>query len=187
MALIAKGLRFPDFKLGALKTAPIQNLEFKASNGDENFFLDVNKILLGMNKFPKIAENEVSNTAQLSDASIKKIIKHQLNQRGISLENYGKPKINTLPSSNDIELFYPRIIDNKEVWKADQKAQEGLELVFNTHTKSIESFYNLNLGSYQQSNYPLEKTANDILKSLEKHGNIDVSKKGGEYSIPMQK
>lgn len=187
MALLAKGLRFPDFKGSKLKNTLIQNLEFKAPKGDENFFLDLNKALLRMDKGSKIYENERSDFETPSDASIKREVKQQLSQRGISLSNYGEPRITKIPYSSDIELFYPRILDGKEVWSASYKDQEGLELIFNPQTKSIESFYNLNLQSYEVSEYPLNKTTEELLLALEQHGNIDHSKKGEKNSLPMKK
>ncbi len=187
MALLAKGLRFPDFKSSKLKKASIQNLEFKAPGGDESFFLDINKALLRMSKFPKIYENQVSGFEIPSDASIKREVKQQLSQRGISLANYGDPSITPLPYSSDIQLFYPRMLDGKEVWNADHKNQEGLELLFNPQTKSIESFYNLNLQSYEVSQYPLSKTSDELLLALEQHGNIDTTKKGEKSSLSMEK
>ena len=177
MAPLAKGLRFPNFKSSKLKSAAIQNLEFKAPEGDESFFLDINKTQLRMSKLPKIYENQVSGVEIPSDASIKREVRQQLSQRGISLANYGEPNITALPYSSDIQLFYPRMLDGKEVWNADHKSQEGLELLFNPQTKSIESFYNLNLQSYKVSQYPLSKTSDELLLALEQHGNIDITKK----------
>lgn len=187
IALLAKGLRFPDFKSSKLKNVSIQNLEFKASKGDENFFLDINEALLRMSKFPKIYENELSNFPTPSDANIKRAVKQQLSQRGISLSNYGEPNITKIPYSSDIELFYPRILDGKEVWNANNRSQEGFELIFSPQTKNIESFYNLNLQSYEVSQYPLSKSLDELLLALEQHGNIDTTKKGEKNSLPMRK
>lgn len=86
-----------------------------------------------------------------------------------------------------VELFYPRVIDGKEVWNPHTQTQEGMFVSFDLVRQEISALYGFQFQSYELSKYPAVNTLASLLDSVAALGNIDTSKKGEKGSIEMKK
>lgn len=179
---LIKYLRLPDTKTKWFKAWKVENILFETA--DQKYYVSIDLNHKKIEIFNAI-EEYIEQEEEFSEKEIKKIIKSELSKLGLSLKYYWDPTI-TEESSSEITFFYPRIIDDKELWNSNKK-QEWFSATFDKEQWILLNILNYDVQSYQLSEYQLQKTKKDILETLWNEWNIDTTKKGQEWSIPMIK
>jgi hypothetical protein len=179
---LIKYLRLPEIKTKAFDSWKVENILFKTATWKYYISIDFNH-----NKIEIFNANEeyVEQEKEFTDKEIIKYIKTELTNLGLTLKHYWDP-ILTENSASEVTVFYPRIIEDKEIWSSDKK-QEWLNVTFDRNQWIITDVYNYDVQSYELSKYQLQKTKKQILETLSKEWNIDTTKKWQEWSIPMKK
>ena len=178
---LIKYLRLPEIKTKSFEAWKVENVLFKTANWKYYISIDLNhKKIEIFNANKKYIEQD----KEFSEKEIKKYIKSELTNLGLNLKYYWDPII-TQDQASEMTLFYPRIINDKEIW--NEEKQEWFTATFDKNQWIITDIYNYDVQSYELSKYQLQKTKKQILETLGKEWNIDTTKKGQEWSIPMEK
>lgn len=179
---LIKYLRLPDIKTKAFDSWKIENILFKTATWKYYISIDLNHKKI---EIFNTNEEYIEQGKEFSEKEIKKYIKSELSNLWLSLKYYWDPIIKQ-DLASEATLFYPRIIDEKEIWNWDRQ-QEWFTVIFDKNQWLITNIYNYDVNSYELSEYKLQKTKKQILETLGKEWNIDTTKKGQEWSIPMEK
>ena len=186
---ITKALHIPNVSLNKLAKSQVNAIQFTDNNKEYEFSLDLKndtfwaEFIQNENTPDKIIKSE-----SLSEREIKKQIKKQLSSFWLSLEYYWDPRFEkNEDESQKVDLFYPKIIDKKEVWNLETQQQEEMHITFDIASKKILSLYNFKFQSYDLSEYPISREKTQLLAEIETLGNIDTSKQGKKTAIPMKK
>jgi len=179
---ILKDLRLPEIKTNGIKWSTLNSLSFTSPS--KNYIIDIdiegNTLYLLNND-----GNKESSSNALSQKDIKKIIKSELTKLGLPLTYYWEPVFeNNL--SGYIDVFYPKKIIGFEVRNSENE-QEGMYIRFDLEKSNILTLSNYSTQAYQLSKYPFKKSVDELLKILQRHWNIDITKKGTENSLSMKK
>jgi hypothetical protein len=179
---LIKYLRLPEIKTKWFKAWIVENILFETA--DQKYYISID---LDHKKIELFNANKeyIEQEKEFSEKEIKKIIKSELTKLWLTLKYYWEPTISEETASK-ITFFYPRIIEDKEIWNADKK-QEWFSATFDKEQWIIVNIYNYDVQSYQLSEYQLQKTKKQILEKLANEWNIDTTKKWQEWSIPMLK
>lgn len=100
-----------------------------------------------------------------SESVIKKKIRNQILDLGLSLEQYGQIRIEKQINNKVIVAFIPRLFNGKLIY--DEKGQmEGLDIRYHLNSEQIISLDNYSFSSWEVSKYPVLKQENLIKKSI---------------------
>ena len=100
-----------------------------------------------------------------SESVIKKKIRNQILDLGLSLEQYGQIKIEKQINNELIVAFIPRLFNGKLIY--DEKGQmEGLDIRYHLNSEQIVSLDNYSFSSWEVSKYPLLNQENLIKKAI---------------------
>ena len=179
---LIKYLRLPEIKTKAFDSWKIENILFKTATWKYYISIDLNHKKI---EIFNTNEEYIEQGKEFSEKEIKKYIKSELSNLWLSLKYYWDPIIKQ-DLASEATLFYPRIIDEKEIWNWDRQ-QEWFTVIFDKNQWLITNIYDYDVNSYELSEYKLQKTKKQILETLGKEWNIDTTKKGQEWSIPMEK
>lgn len=119
----------------------------------------------------------------LPDDQLISIANSFISERGISLENYGQPQVDSrwrvyyeqaenekgfyIPES--VGVVYPLNVSGQEVYDTSGNVF-GLTVSVDVYNEKVSSLWNLNSQKYQSSSYPAETSFNEILKIAERGG-----------------
>ena len=179
---LIKYLKLPEIKTKAFESWKVENILFKTASWKYYISIDLNHKKI---EIFNANEEYIEQEKEFSEKEIKKYIKTELTNLGLNLKYYWEPIV-TQDQASEMALFYPRIINDKEIWNEDKK-QEWFTATFDKNQWIITDIYNYDVQSYELSKYQLQKTKKQILEKLSKEWNIDTTKKGQEWSIPMGK
>lgn len=189
LQVLSKSLHLPEFSLNKLSKSTIKNFTFESPDGKYEFSINLETKSLSFFQVSGtefISEEE--NVLALSEKTIKKEVKNQLLSFWIELVHYGDPKITIHEDSKEaVTLFYPKSIDGNAVRDEETAAQIGMTIRFDPAKHEIVSLYDFEFQPYIFSKYPIKKSTNDLLTSLEEQWTIDISKQGEKDSILMKK
>lgn len=188
MQFLSKNIKLPEFSLSPFKKDTITTIDFENDQLDYHFTINLDQGLFSAIKNSAYNSLTGSDVPLLSEKEIKKRVKSQISNFWLSLKFYGEPELKQ--SEHDFhtfELFYPRVIDGKEVWDPDTNTRLGMQVSFDLENQEIISLYSFQFQSYELSKYPQTKSPSDILESISKLGNINISKNKDEGDIPMNK
>lgn len=100
-----------------------------------------------------------------SESIIKKKIRNQILDLGLSLEQYGQIKIEEQINNEVIVAFIPRLFNGKLIY--DEKGQmEGLDIRYHLNSEQIISLDNYSFSSWEVSKYLVLNQDNLIKKSI---------------------
>ena len=100
-----------------------------------------------------------------SESVIKKKIRNQILDLGLSLEQYGQIRIEKQINNELIVAFIPRLFNGKLIY--DEKGQmEGLNIRYHLNSEQIISLDNYSFLSWEMSKYPLLNQENLIKKAI---------------------
>lgn len=100
-----------------------------------------------------------------SESVIKKKIRNQILDLGLSLEQYGQVKIEKQINNELIVAFIPRLFNGKLIY--DEKGQmEGLNIRYHLNAGQIISLDNYSFSSWEVSKYPFLNQENLIKKAI---------------------
>ena len=133
-----------------------------------------------------------------SESVIKKKIRNQILDMGLSLEQYGQIRIEKQINNEVIVGFIPRLFNGKLIY--DEKGQmDGLNIRYHLNSEQIISLDNYSFSSWEVSNYPV-LSQEDLIKkaikiwrylqtmalSMEKVGRGEiVYQHKGDFLLPM--
>lgn len=188
---LSKQLHLPEFSLGKFEKGKLENLYFSDEEGKYEFLIDFNEKtlnIIGKKNLLHSPTLENPSAQQLSENTIKKKIKNQLSDFGLSLKYYGTPELESSDEDQAIvSLFYPRLLEKQEIRDEATNRKKGMRIYFDRNSEEISSLESFDFQSYELSNYPFTQTKESILEKVAALGNIDTSQKGEDGSISMQK
>lgn len=177
-----KYLRLPEIKTNSFKDWKLENILFETGNWKYYISIDLAHFKIEVFSTKK-SEERIDK--EYTEKEIKKYIKSEIKNLWLTLKYYNEPLIQE-DNEEEVILFYPKTIEDKEIWNSDNK-QEGMTIVFDKTQWIIWNIFNYDAQPYQLSKYYFPKTKNDLLENLKKYWNIDITKKYQEWTVPMQK
>lgn len=185
---ILKDLRLPEISTSPLKGGNLKEISFSDKSWKYEISIDRENITIKNSYELSLKEDVEDNGKEISNISQKEIekeIEKFISSFGLSLKYYDDP---ILAYENDlyVSLFYPLILNNRPV-RQNEERQEGMYVNFNKSTNQIELLTWYNTKSYQVSKYPFNKTKKELLNQLQSLWNIDITKKGKDDSVVMNK
>lgn len=129
-----------------------------------NISLDLEKWKLAMN-YQVWTRLHAKGSFSTSESVIKKKIRNQIFDLGLSLEQYGQIRIEKQVNNELIVAFIPRLFNGKLIY--DEKGQmEGLNIRYHLNAGQIISLDNYSFSSWEVSKYPLLNQENLIKKAI---------------------
>ena len=129
-----------------------------------NISLSLEKWKLAMN-YQIWTRLHVKESFSTSESIIKKKIRNQILDLGLSLEQYGQIKIEKQINNEVIVAFIPRLFNGKLIY--DEKGQmEGLDIRYHLNSEQIISLDNYSFSSWEVSKYLVLNQDNLIKKSI---------------------
>lgn len=100
-----------------------------------------------------------------SESVIKKKIRNQILNLGLSLEQYGQIRVEKQINNGIIVAFIPRLFNGKLIY--DEKGQmDGLNIRYHLNSEQIISLDNYSFSSWEVSNYPVLSQEDLIKKAI---------------------
>ena len=159
---VMKILNLPDLKWDKFADKELKTITL--GSWAMNISLNLEKWKLAMN-YQIWTRLHAKASFSTSESVIKKKIRNQILDLGLSLEQYGQIKIEKQINNEIIVAFIPRLFNGKLIY--DEKGQmEGLDIRYHLNSEQIISLDNYSFSSWEVSKYLVLNQDNLIKKSI---------------------
>ena len=195
LSTLMKILDLPALRRDKFAEKKLKSLTFGSWSMQVSLDLDLRKLSMSYENGTRLSAKDSFAT---SEKAIKKNIKSQLKNLGLSFEHYGQINIDSPITWEVISAFIPRIFNEKLIYD-EQGKMLGVQIQYHLRSEQILSIDNYSFESWEVSKYPvvgietLFQNAskiwlyeNDIASHMQNlnRGEVVYQEKGG-FLIPM--
>lgn len=195
LSTLMKILDLPALRRDKFAEKKLKSLTFGSWSMQVSLDLDLRKLLMSYENGTRLSAKDNFAT---SEKAIKKNIKSQLQNLGLSFEHYGQINIDSPITWEVVSAFIPRIFNEKLVYD-EQGKMLGVQIQYHLRSEQILSIDNYSFESWEVSKYPVvgietllqnaskiwlyENAIASYMQNLNR-GEIVYQEKGG-FLIPM--
>ena len=195
LSTLMKILDLPALRRDKFAEKKLKSLTFGSWSMQVSLDLELRKLSMGYENGTRLSAKDNFAT---SEKAIKKNIKSQLQNLGLSFEHYGQINIDSPITWEVISAFIPRIFNEKLIYD-EQGRMLGVQIQYHLRSEQILSIDNYSFESWEVSKYPvvgietlLQNASkiwlyeNDIASHMRNlnRGELVYQEKGG-FLIPM--
>lgn len=195
LSTLMKILDLPALRRDKFAEKKLKSLTFGSWSMQVSLDLDLRKLSMSYENGTRLSAKDNFAT---SEKAIKKNIKNQLQNLGLSFDHYGQINIDTPITWEVVSAFIPRIFNEKLIYD-EQGKMLGVQIQYHLRSEQILSIDNYSFESWEVSKYPvvgietLFQNAskiwlyeNDIASHMQNlnRGEVVYQEKGG-FLIPM--
>ena len=195
LSTLMKILDLPALRRDKFAEKKLKSLTFGSWSMQVSLDLDLRKLSMSYENGTRLSAKDNFVT---SEKAIKKNIKRQLQNLGLSFEHYGQINIDSPITWEVVSAFIPRIFNEKLIYD-EQGRMLGVQIQYHLRSEQILSIDNYSFESWEVSKYPvvdietlLQNASkiwlyeNDIASYMQNlnRGEIVYQEKGG-FLIPM--
>ena len=195
LSTLMKILDLPALRRDKFAEKKLKNLTFGSWSMQVSLDLELRKLSMSYENGTRLSAKDSFAT---SEKAIKKNIKSQLQNLGLSFEHYGQINIDSPITWEVISAFIPRIFNEKLIYD-EQGMMLGIQIQYHLRSEQILSIDNYSFESWEVSKYPvvgietlLQNASkiwlyeNDIVSHMQNlnRGELVYQEKGG-FLIPM--
>ena len=195
LSTLMKILDLPALRRDKFAEKKLKSLTFGSWSMQVSLDLDLRKLSMSYENGTRLSAKDNFAT---SEKAIKKNIKSQLHNLGLSFEHYGQINIDSPITWEVISAFIPRIFNEKLIYD-EQGRMLGVQIQYHLRSEQILSIDNYSFESWEVSKYPVvgietllqnaskiwlyENAIASYMQNLNR-GEIVYQEKGG-FLIPM--
>ena len=195
LSTLMKILDLPALRRDKFAEKKLKSLTFGSWSMQVSLDLELRKLSMSYENGTRLSAKDNFAT---SEKAIKKNIKSQLQNLGLSFEHYGQINIDSPITWEVISAFIPRIFNEKLIYD-EQGMMLGIQIQYHLRSEQILSIDNYSFESWEVSKYPvvgietlLQNASkiwlyeNDIVSHMQNlnRGELVYQEKGG-FLIPM--
>ena len=195
LSTLMKILDLPALRRDKFAEKKLKSLTFGSWSMQVSLDLDLRKLSMSYENGTRLSAKDNFAT---SEKAIKKNIKNQLQNLGLSFDHYGQINIDTPITWEVVSAFIPRIFNEKLIYD-EQGKMLGVQIQYHLRSEQILSIDNYSFESWEVSKYPvvgietlLQNASkiwlyeNDIASHMQNlnRGEVVYQEKGG-FLIPM--
>lgn len=195
LSTLMKILDLPALRRDKFAEKKLKSLTFGSWSMQVSLDLDLRKLSMSYENGTRLSAKDNFAT---SEKAIKKNIKSQLQNLGLSFEHYGQINIDSPITWEVVSAFIPRIFNEKLIYD-EQGKMLGVQIQYHLRSEQILSIDNYSFESWEVSKYPVvgietllqnaskiwlyENTIASYMQNLNR-GEIVYQEKGG-FLLPM--
>lgn len=195
LSTLMKILDLPALRRDKFAEKKLKSLTFGSWSMQVSLDLDLRKLSMSYENGTRLSAKDNFAT---SEKTIKKNIKSQLQNLGLSFEHYGQINIDSPITWEVVSAFIPRIFNEKLIYD-EQGRMLGVQIQYHLRSEQILSIDNYSFESWEVSKYPVvgietllqnaskiwlyENTIASYMQNLNR-GELVYQEKGG-FLIPM--
>ena len=195
LSTLMKILDLPALRRDKFAEKKLKNLTFGSWSMQVSLDLELRKLSMSYENGTRLSAKDNFAT---SEKAIKKNIKSQLHNLGLSFEHYGQINIDSPITWEVVSAFIPRIFNEKLIYD-EQGRMLGVQIQYHLRSEQILSIDNYSFESWEVSKYPVvgietllqnaskiwlyENAIASYMQNLNR-GEIVYQEKGG-FLIPM--
>lgn len=195
LSTLMKILDLPALRRDKFTEKKLKNLTFGSWSMQVSLDLELRKLSMSYENGTRLSAKDNFAT---SEKAIKKNIKSQLHNLGLSFEHYGQINIDSPITWEVVSAFIPRIFNEKLIYD-EQGRMLGVQIQYHLRSEQILSIDNYSFESWEVSKYPVvgietllqnaskiwlyENAIASYMQNLNR-GEIVYQEKGG-FLIPM--
>ena len=195
LSTLMKILDLPALRRDKFAEKKLKSLTFGSWSMQVSLDLELRKLSMGYENGTRLSAKDNFAT---SEKAIKKNIKSQLQNLGLSFEHYGQINIDSPITWEVVSAFIPRIFNEKLIYD-EQGRMLGVQIQYHLRSEQILSIDNYSFESWEVSKYPVvgietllqnaskiwlyENAIASYMQNLNR-GEIVYQEKGG-FLIPM--
>ncbi|MBB1543846.1 MAG: hypothetical protein HG456_003725 [candidate division SR1 bacterium] len=195
LSTLMKILDLPALRRDKFAEKKLKSLTFGSGSMQVSLDLELRKLSMSYENGTRLSAKDSFAT---SEKAIKKNIKSQLQNLGLSFEHYGQINIDSPITGEVISAFIPRIFNEKLIYD-EQGRMLGVQIQYHLRSEQILSIDNYSFESWEVSKYPvvgietlLQNASkiglyeNDIASHMQNlnRGELVYQEKGG-FLLPM--
>lgn len=195
LSTLMKILDLPALRRDKFAEKKLKSLTFGSWSMQVSLDLELRKLSMSYENGTRLSAKDNFAT---SEKAIKKNIKRQLQNLGLSFEHYGQINIDSPITWEVVSAFIPRIFNEKLIYD-EQGMMLGIQIQYHLRSEQILSIDNYSFESWEVSKYPvvgietlLQNASkiwlyeNDIVSHMQNlnRGELVYQEKGG-FLIPM--
>lgn len=148
---LMKILDLPALRRDKFAEKKLKSLTFGSWSMQVSLDLDLRKLLMSYENGTRLSAKDNFAT---SEKAIKKNIKSQLQNLGLSFEHYGQINIDSPITWEVISAFIPRIFNEKLIYD-EQGMMLGIQIQYHLRSEQVLSIDNYSFESWEVSKYPV--------------------------------